>query len=102
MDYTRGTTHSQISVLSLTACILQIPEPPLVQLTNEAIKCGVSNSFELHLLFESFNIPTVGSQSSSGLFRTLGSLFNRDHRLVLYAVIHFRGGRCIEREEMKI
>lgn len=78
-----------VSFLQLPVYPSQMPKPPSVKLTNEAIKFRVSNSFELHLLSESFNIPTVGSQSSSGLFSTLGSLFNRDHQLALYSVIHF-------------
>lgn len=73
-----------VSFLQLSVYPLQIPKPPSVKLTNEAIKFRVSNSFELHLLSESFNIPTVGSQSSSGLFSTLGSLFSRDHQLTLF------------------
>lgn len=71
-------------------------------LTNEAIKFRVSNSFELHLLSESFNIPTVGSQSSSGLFSTLGSLFNRDHQLTPFCHSFPEGERKARQREMNI
>lgn len=95
---------SQISILSPTASIspFKSPEPPSVKLTNEAIKFRVSKSFELHLLSEAFNIPTVGSQSSSGLFSTLCSLFNRDHRLTLFCHSFPEGERGERQEEMNI
>lgn len=91
-----------ISFLQPPVYPLQIPKPPSVMLTNEAIKFRVSNSFELHLLSESFNIPTVGSQSSSGLFSTSGFLFNRDHQLTLFCHSFLEGERKARQREMNI
>lgn len=73
MNGTQGKTLflKLVSFLKLPVYPLQIPKPPSVKLTNEAIKFKVLNSFELHLLSESFNNSTVDSQSSSGLFSTL-------------------------------
>lgn len=104
MNGTQGTTLflKLVSFLKLPVYPLQIPKPPSVKLTNEAIKSKVLNSFELHLLSESFNNSTVDSQSSSGLFSTL-VLFSQDHQLTLFSVIHFLRDRERERErEMNI
>lgn len=88
-----------ISFLRPPVYPLQIPKPPSVILTNEAIKFRVANSFELHLLSKSFNIPTTVSPSLSRLFGMLGSLLTRDHRLTLFCHSFPEGGR--KRDEEK-
>lgn len=88
-----------ISFLRPPVYPLQIPKPPSVILTNEAIKFRVANSFELHLLSKSFNIPTTASPSLSRLFAMLGSLLTRDHRLTLFCH-SFPEGKEARRREM--
>lgn len=88
-----------ISFLRLPVYPLQIPKPPSVILTNEAIKFRVANSFELHLLSKSFNIPTTVSPSLSRLFGMLGSLLTRDHQLTLF-YHSFPEGKKARRREM--
>lgn len=88
-----------ISFLRPPVYPLQIPKPPSVILTNEAIKFRVANSFELHLLSKSFNIPTTVSPSLSRLFSMLGSLLTRDHRLTLFCH-SFPEGKKARRREM--
>lgn len=72
-----------VSFLQLSVYPLQIPKPHSVKLTNEAIKFRVSNSFELHLLSESFNIPTEGSQTHQGYLAPWAPFLKRDHQLAL-------------------
>lgn len=97
---TQDCPLAQINILSRTPVYpLQIPKPPSVILTNEAIKFRVANSFELHLLSKSFNIPTTASPSLSRLFGMLGSLLTRDHRLTLFCHSFPEGGRRRDEEK---
>lgn len=98
----KGTVPSLklISFLRLPVYPLQIPKPPSVILTNEAIKFRVANSFELHLLSKSFNIPTTVSPSLSRLFGMLGSLLTRDHQLTLFCHLFPERGKKARQREM--
>lgn len=89
-----------VSFLQLSVYPLQIPKPHSVKLTNEAIKFRVSNSFELHLLSESFNIPTEGSQTHQGYLAPWAPFLKRDHQLTLICQ-SFPEGQKKERDRRK-